>query len=187
MIDRNKGMHLVLLLCAAMAAGAVQAGDSQVGFRIGKNWLKVDAENMATGTPVDEGLGSFAFTFAYRWDSGGYLQLGHSEATNLDIFSFSTLEHYWLGGGWQFDLDEHWKLTPVAGLTYSNLEADDEELFDGEPTTHIQDTVPFAEILVERHLGRHFALGLYARENFERWGSSRGWGVSVAWRWGATR
>lgn len=183
MIRMNWKMCLALALGTCLVVGAAQAGETQIGVRVGKSWLKVDAERMATGQPVDESLGTFGFTVGHRWEQGGYIEAGYTTATNLDIFSFDTLEHLWLGAGWQFNLSEKWKLTPKAGLTYSSLEADDEELFDDFPTRRLHDVVPYAEINLERQLGRHYRMGLYFRENFEEWGSSRGWGLTMAWHW----
>jgi hypothetical protein len=181
--NKYRGWCLGLAILAGLSAGTTQAGEAQIGVRFGKVWLKVDADSMVSGQPVDESLGSLGITFAYRWDPGAYLQWGIAGATNLDIFSLDSVGHHWLAGGWQFDLPHEWKLTPKLGAAYSSLEAEDEDLFDGQPVSRIHDVIPFAEILVERRLGRHFGLGLFYRENFESWGSSRGWGLGLNWNW----
>ena len=183
MIGKYRGWWLGVALMTGMSAGVAQAGDSQVGLRMGKVWLKVDADSMISGEPVDESLGSIGITFAHRWDGGAYLQLGLSGATNMDIFSFDSVAHHWLAGGWQFDLQHEWKLTPKLGLAYSSLEAEDEELFDDEPVNRIHETIPFVELAIERSIGRHFGASLFVRENFETWGSSRGWGLGLNWTW----
>ena len=183
MVGKYRGWWLGLALVTGLSTGLAQAGDYQVGLRMGKVWLKVDADSMISGQPVDESLGSFGFTFAHRWDGGAYLQLGVGGATNLDFFSFDSVDHQWIGGGWQFDLADKWKLTPKLGIAYSSLEAEDDELFDDEPVSRIHEFIPFAELSIERTLGRHFGLSLFFRENFETWGSSRGWGLGLNWTW----
>jgi hypothetical protein len=180
---KYRGWWLGLAILSGLTAGTTRAGDSQIGVRVGKVWLKVDADSMISGEPVDESLGSIGITFAHRWDPGAYLQWGIGGATNLNIFSLDSVGHHWLAGGWQFDLRDEWKLTPKLGAAYSSLEAEDEELFDGHPVNRIHDVIPFVEIAIERRLGRHFGLSLFVRENFESWGSSRGWGLSLDWNW----
>jgi hypothetical protein len=56
------------------------------------------------------------------------------------------VDHQWLAGGWQFALREAWTLTPEAGIAYSSLEAEDEELFDDQPVSRIHEVIPFAEL-----------------------------------------
>jgi hypothetical protein len=183
MIGKYRGWWLGVALMTGLSGGVAQAGDSQIGIRMGKVWLKVDGQSMSSGDPVDESLRSIGFTFSHRWDGGAYVQVGIGGATNFDIFSFDSVDHQWVAGGWQFDLPDEWKFTPKLGMAYSSLEAEDEDLFDDEPVNRINETILFAELAIERRIGRHFGAALFFRENFETWGSSRGWGLSLNWTW----
>ena len=61
--------------------------------------------------------------------------------------------------------------------------SEDDELFDDQPVSRIHETIPFVELAIERRIGRHFGASLFVRENFETWGSSRGWGLGLNWTW----
>lgn len=181
---RGRGWAL-LVVAVSLAAGGAQAGEVQVTVRPGKNWIHISAGNLARAEGVRDGMVSFGFTLSYRWDSGAYIEAGTEQANDFDLFNFDVqnIDHHWLGGGWQFNLHEKWRLTPKLGMSYSALESSQAEFIDDGPTERLHAVVPFVELALERRFGRHFGLGVYSRHVFEEWGRTRGMGLTVAWMW----
>jgi hypothetical protein len=186
MKDQGKCLRWAMLAVAAsLAAGSAQAGETQVAMRVGKNWIRISNGNLTRDEGVKDRMLALGFTLAYRWDNGAYIEAGTAQADEIELFNFDIqkVEHHWLGGGWQFELDEKWRLTPKAGMTYSVLESDTADFIDDGPTERLHAVVPFAELALERRFRTVFSLGVYARQNFEEWGSTRNLGLSFSWHW----
>jgi hypothetical protein len=177
----KKGMGLATALLVALCSAPGVAGEFQLGVRLGKTWLKVDGDRLSSGNSVDESLMTHGVIAAYRWPKGALLEIGTASSFNIDFFNLNGLDQQWLGGGWQIDLNDDWRLTPKAGLMYTVLESSEEDLFESEPVDEFKDWVPYLETTLERRIGRHFGMALYLRENFEDWGSTRMWGLSLVW------
>jgi hypothetical protein len=170
-----------MLAAAALLAGQARAGDLQVAFRLGENWLDIDGDRLSSGNSVNDHLINIGFTASYRWPRGGYLEAGVGGSGSIDLLGIQDVNHHWLGGGWQYDLRGDWKLTPKAGLTYSELTSSEENLFESEPVDEFTDVVPFVEVTLERRFWRHVGLGLYFRHTFEDWGSTRDFGLVLSY------
>lgn len=170
-----------VVVVAALLVGPAAAGDFQLGFRMGQNWLDVDGDRLSSGNGVNDHLLNLGITGSYRWPAGGYLELGLGGSGSIDILGIQSVSHRWIGGGWQYDLHGNWKLTPKAGLTYSELTSSEEDLFDSEPVDEFNDVVPFVELTLEHRFYEHVGLGVYFRHTFEDWGSTRDFGLLLSW------
>ncbi|HUQ10695.1 MAG TPA: outer membrane beta-barrel protein [Steroidobacteraceae bacterium] len=166
---------------AALAIGRAEAGDFQLAMRLGEDWIDIDGDRLSSGNGVNDHLLNLGLTASYRWPRGGYLELGLAGSGSIDIFGIQSVDHHWIGGGWQFDAFEKVKVTPKAGFTYSELTSSEEDLFDSEPVDRFSDVAPFVELTVERRLLEHMGLGLYFRHTFEDWGSTRDFGLTFSW------
>ena len=166
---------------AAIFAGPAAAGEVQLGARWGATRLEVDGNRLSSGSAVNDRLISGGFTLGYRWTQGPLIEIGTSGSSNFfDLFNINDLDHTWLAAGWQFDLNDRWRLTPKAGLVATQLTSSEEDIFEGgEPVDHLDDTVPFLELTIGRRLGRYFMLGMYFRENFEEFGGSQMYGMQL--------
>jgi hypothetical protein len=173
-------MWVATCVLAAFAMPAM-AGDFQLGLRMGKNRISIDGDRLSSGNSVDQGLINLGIVAAYRWENGGYLEAGLGGSGSFDILGIESVSHRWIGGGWQFDPTEYWKVTPKAGLTWSHLTSSEEDLFDSEPVDEFSDVVPFVEVTLERRMWNHLGLGLYVRRTFEDWGSTSDAGFSLSW------
>lgn len=170
------------LVAGSMLLGCAQAGDVQLGARIGKAWLDVDAERLSSGNRVNTGLLSLGITAAYRGDAGGYIEAGTSSAFDFGFVDFNALDEYWLGLGWQFEPSPQWRFTPKAGVVRSTLESEEEDFFAGdEPRDKIRDVSAFVELTAERRFGRVFGLNLHYRYSFVDFGDARTLGVGFSW------
>jgi hypothetical protein len=176
----KQGKWLGALSVATLLSCQAIAGEFQIGVRLGATKLEVDADRLTSGDDVNDRLLSSSLTVGYRWENGLIVDGGFGGSSQfLPLFEINELDQVWVGAGWQFDADR-WRFTPLAGLVQTHLNSSQENLFEGnEPTDHFNDTVPFAEITAERQLGRHFVLGLYFRKNFEDFGSTQTWGMSI--------
>ncbi len=166
---------------AALVAIQAPAGDFQIGVRLGQDWIDIEGDRLSSGNSVNDHLINLGLTASYRWPRGGFVEAGIAGSGSIDIFGIESVDHRWIGGGWQFDLQHDWELTPKAGLTYSELTSSEEDLFDSEPVDEFSDVVPFAELTLERRFWRHVGLGLYFRHTFEDWGSTRDFGLMLGW------
>ena len=171
----------MLAAVALMGGQAAAAGEFQLGFRLGQNWLDIDGDRLSSGNGVNDHLINIGFTASYRWPRGGFIEAGLGGSGSIDLFGIEDVDHHWIGGGWQYELYGDFKLTPKAGLTYSELTSSEEDLFDSEPVDEFTDVVPFVEITLERRFWRHVGLGLYFRHTFEDWGSTRDFGAVLSW------
>lgn len=169
------------LLAMALLGGVAHAGEFQLGFRLGEDWIDIDGDRLSSGNSVNDHLVNIGFTASYRWPRGGFIEAGIGGSGTIDLFGIEDVDHHWLGGGWQFDLADAWKLTPKAGLTYSELTSSEENLFESEPVDEFTDVVPFVEVTLERRFFKHFGLGLYFHHTFEDWGSTRDFGLALSW------
>jgi hypothetical protein len=169
------------LLVVGMLAGVARAGDFQIGFRLGEDWIDIDGDRLSSGNSVNDHLINIGFTASYRWPRGGLIEAGIGGSGSIDLFGIQDVDHHWLGGGWQFDLADSWKLTPKAGLTYSELTSSEENLFESEPVDEFTDVVPFVELTLEKRFFRHLGVGLYFHHTFEDWGSTRDFGLNLSW------
>lgn len=170
-----------IVAMTALGAGRAEAGEFQVALRLGEDWIDIDGDRLSSGNSVNDHLLNIGLTASYRWDRGGYLEIGVAGSGSLDIFGIQSVDHHWIGGGWQFEPFESVKLTPKAGLTYSELTSSEEDLFDSEPVDHFSDVVPFVEVTLERRFFDHMGLGLYFRNTFEDWGGTRDFGLTLSW------
>lgn len=166
---------------AALASVQACAGEFQFGFRLGQNWLDVDGDRLSSGNSINDNLLNLGIAASYRWPKGGFIEAGLGGSGTIDIFGLESVSHRWIGGGWQYDLSEKWKLTPKAGLAYSRLTSSEEDFFDSEPVDKFSDIVPYVELTIERRLLTHLGLGAYFRHTFEEWGSTRDFGLAITW------
>jgi hypothetical protein len=181
-MTRTNYRTMLAASCAlAVLAAPAMAGEFQLGFRMGKNHISIDGDRLSSGNSVDERLINLGILASYRWESGGYLEAGLGGSGSFDILGIQGVSHRWIGGGWQFDLSDYWKLTPKAGLTWSHLTSSEEDFFDSEPVDEFSDVVPFMEMTLERRLWNHVGLGLYVRRTMEDWGSTTDAGLSLSW------
>lgn len=169
----------------AMAlAGTCQAGEFQLGTRLGMTNLSIDGARMRDGIRVKgDGIG-FGITAGYRTPLGLVIEaaiMGSADISDSESLLSGTV-HKSLAVGWQYDL-EQWRITPKAGFTHTYLDGSGGRNFleDGAPSERFTDTVPFIEANVERRVGRHFAVGAFVRHVFEDFGDSQAIGLSVAW------
>lgn len=181
MTRTNYRTMLAAICVLAVLTGQAMAGEFQLAFKMGKDRIAIDGDRLSSGNSVDERLVNLGLVAAYRWDKGAYLEAGLAGSGSFDILGIQDVSHRWIGGGWQFDLGDHVKLTPKAGLTWSHLTSSEEDLFDSEPVDRFSDVVPFMEVAGERRFGRHFGVGLYFRHTFEDWGSTSDMGFSLSW------
>jgi hypothetical protein len=170
-----------LAAVAALLGNAASAGDFQLAFRLGQNWIDVDAERLSSGTGVNDHQMNLGLSASYRWPGGGFIEAGIAGSGSFNLLSIQDVSHRWIGGGWQYDLYENFRFTPKAGLAYSRLTSSEEDLFESEPVDEFSDIVPFAELTLEHRFGRHVGLGLYFRHTFEKWGSTRDFGLQLGW------
>ncbi len=181
-MHRTNYTTMLAAICALSAlAVPASAGEFQLAFRIGKNHINIDGDRLSSGNSVDDRLVNLGLLGGYRWDNGAYLEAGLGGSGSFDILGIQDVSHRWIGGGWQFDLSDYWKLTPKAGLTWSNLTSSEEDLFDSEPVDEFSDVVPFMEVTLERRMWRHVGIGLYFRHTFEDWGKTSDAGLSLSW------
>ncbi len=174
------GGWLGMVLAASMA-GPAAAGEFQVGLRMGQNWIDVDAERLSSGNGVNESQVNLGLHASYRWQQGFLVEAGLAGSGSLNFLSIQDVSHHWIGAGWQYELYGKMRLTPKAGLTYSELTSSEEDLFESEPVDKFSDVVPFVEITLERRFLRHTGIGLYFRHTFEDWGSTRDFGLTLSY------
>jgi hypothetical protein len=185
MFASNGGRGAALLLALGLSvAPYATAGELTVGVRFGGTDLDVDGRYLESGDSIsDRGLMAAGLAVAYRWERGAVLEA--TTLTSFDpfpIFGFSDLSHLSVGGGWQFDLGQWWRFTPKAGRTYTELDTQQEDIFaGGEPTERFNDLVPFAELSLEGRIAGKFGIGIFLRQNFEKFGDSQTVGVSLGW------
>lgn len=181
-MNGNRHRYAPLMGTLILLAGqAAVAGEFQLAVRAGKTWIDIDGDRLSSRHGVNDSLINGALTASYRWERGGYIEAGIGGSGTLDILGIEDLDHHWIGGGWQFDLEDHWKLTPKAGLTYSELTSSEENLFDGEPVDEFTDIVPFVEIALEHRFGQHVGLSGYLRHTFEDWGKTHDLGIMFSY------
>lgn len=174
----------VMVLGFAWLAAPAGAGEWTVAYRLGATNVNVDGDRLSTGTNLsDHGLLHHGLAATYRWPAGPVVEGVLSNASDaLPLFDDVDLHHYSLGVGWQFDLGQWWRFTPKAGMVYSELDATQEDIFEGgEPRDHLQDVVPYAEVMLEDRIRGRFGIGMYFRKNFEDYGRSRMVGISLGW------
>jgi hypothetical protein len=175
-------LTVALVLTAALTTAApASAGEFGLAFRIGRDDIEVDGNRLSSGNSVNERMVNLGLLASYRWEKGGYIEAGIGGSGNFDVLGIQNVSHRWIGGGWQFDLGDAWKLTPKAGLTWSNLTSSEEDLFDSEPVDEFSDTVPFFEIALEHRFFERLGVGLYYRHTEEDWGLTRDAGLSLSW------
>lgn len=185
MFASNGGRGAALLLTLGiLTAPFAAAGELTVGIRFGGTDLDVDGKHLESGDSIsDRGLMSAGLAVAYRWERG--LVLEATSATSFDpfpLFGFSDLSHLSVGAGWQFDVGRWWRFTPKAGLTYTELDTVEEDFWaGGEPTQRFHDMVPFAEAAFEGRIGGKLGIGVFLRQNFEKFGDSQTVGVTLGW------
>jgi hypothetical protein len=181
----NQGNWTAMALVSAVLGGVLAApsaaGEVQVGARWGATRLEVDGSRLSSGNDVNDRLISSGLTLGYRWTRGMLLEIGTSGSGDFfDFLNINSLDHTWLAAGWQFDLNDRWRLTPKAGLVATELTSSEEDIFEGgEPVDRFDDTVPFLELTIGRRLGRYFMVGMYFRENFEEFGGSQMYGLQL--------
>jgi hypothetical protein len=178
----KQGKWIGALLLAALLAGRANAGEFTVDLRFGGTDLRVDGEHLSSGNDIARSQFSAGLDFTYKWPKGPFLELGL--ATSFDpfpLFGWSDIQHTSLAAGWQLSQGNfHFK--PKAGFTYSSLESQEEDFFEGnEPVDRIKSMVPFIEASGEYRIGRKFGLGAYVRRNFEDFGETTMFGVSLGW------
>lgn len=184
MTGRHRGMWRGALLATALAAAGTQAGEFTIGSRIGGTDLDVGSRYTSSGESLrDSGLLAIGWSAAYRWTAGPMIEAVALQSVDpFPLFGWEDLEHYSLGAGWQFDMGKWWHFTPKLGLVYTELSSEQEDFFEGnEPVDKFSDVVPFAEATLEGRIHGHFGIGLYMRENFEKFGSSTSVGVTFGW------
>lgn len=180
----RKAIWLGAALSAALTTASVQAGEVTVAARVGATELQVDGDHLSSGDTVsDKGLFATGFSVAYRWPKGAVIEaVTLASVDPFPIFGFDDLEHYSVGAGWQFDLGRWWRFTPKAGLVYTELASQQEDIFTGgEPTDRFSDVVPFVEATIEGRIRGHFGIGMFLRHNFEKFGESGSFGVTLGW------
>jgi hypothetical protein len=183
MNETNNGRVVrVTFSVLVLFAGSAAAGDFQLGLRVGRNGIDVDGARLSTGNSVSDHMVNLGVAASYSWTRGGFVEAGASGYRTVDLFGVRDLDHYWVGGGWTFDLHDHWQMTPKCGLAYSKLTTSDGNLFATEPVDELTDMVPFVELTLERRFRRHVGVGLYFRHTFEEWGRTRDLGLTVSWR-----
>lgn len=174
------GAAMAMAVALGMVAPAT-AGEFGLTFRIGRDDIEIDGNRLTSGNSVNDRMVNLGLLASYRWEKGGYIEAGVGGSGGIDVFGIQDVSHRWIGGGWQFDLGDAWKLTPKAGLTWSNLTSSEEDFFDSEPVDEFSDTVPFFEIAVERRFWERLGVGLYYRHTAEDWGLTRDAGLSLSW------
>jgi hypothetical protein len=143
----------------------------------------VDADQLSSGDAVSSGMMSTGLTFSYMWSIGPLVEFGLAKSFDpFPIFGWNDVDHLSVAAGWQYGLDGPWRFTPKIGLTSSRLESQQEDFFEGnEPVDRINDVVPFLEASFERRFGPHVGTGLYLRHNFEDFGQSTMYGLTLSW------
>jgi hypothetical protein len=180
-----KGRHRDLwrggVLAVILTAGGAQAGEFTLGFRVAGTDLDVSGSSTISGESMkDRGLLSAGYTAAYRWPKGLVVEAAAHQA--VELFGNADLEHYTVAAGWQYDWGNFWRFTPKAGLAYSELSASQSFLWsDDEPVDKFSDLAPFVEVSIEGRIARHFGIGVFARQVFERFGDSDCVGFSFSW------
>ena len=169
------------VMVAATMAGPAAAGEFQVGFRLGQNWIDIEGDRLSSGNGVNENLLNLGLSASYRWQQGMFVEAGMAGSASFDFLSIQDVNHYWMGAGWQYEVFGKARLTPKVGLTYSELTSSEEDLFESEPVDQFSDVVPFIEITLERRFLRHTAVGLYFRHTREDWGSTRDFGLTLSY------
>jgi hypothetical protein len=172
---------LAAICVLAALAGPAAAGEFQLALRLGKTSISIDGDRLSSGNGVDQSLVNIGLLGGYRWENGAYVEAGIGGSDGIDFLGVQDVSHRWIGGGWQFDLSDYWKLTPKAGLTSSHLNSSEEDLFDSEPVDEFSDVVPFVEVTLERRMFDHLGIGLYFRHTFEDWGKTSDAGLSLSW------
>lgn len=178
----DKKKWLAAALAASLWASATMAGEFTVDLRVGGTELHVDAERLSSGTEVDKGLFSTGIDLAYKWPRGAFLELGLMTSFDpFPIFGWDDLKHTSLAAGWQVSSQNlHFK--PKVGITHSRLKSQQEDFFKGnEPVDEMEDLVPFVEATLEYRFFGRFGLGAFVRENFEDFGNTTMWGLTLGW------
>ncbi len=174
-----RGIWPGMLVVAVTLAAPAEAGEFQIGARLGRDTIEIDGNRLSSGESVDDHLVNAGLSVSYRWDPGAFVEAGISGSASVDIININSLTHHWLGAGWQYELNARTRFTPKAGLTYTELHSSVEDLFDSEPMDKFTDWVPFVELSLERRFGRHMGMGLYLRHTFEEWGSTQDFGLAL--------
>jgi hypothetical protein len=179
----KEGKWIGAALLLALCCGRSVAGEFTIGYQVGGTRLEVDGDRLSSGNSVNDKLMMMGLRMAYRWSEGPFAEFGIATSFNpFPIFGWDDVHHASLAGGWQFDLGHELRFTPKAGLVHSSLESSEEDFFDGdEPVDKIKKVVPFIEVALERRFFRHMGLGLFLRENFEDFGASQSYGLSISW------
>jgi hypothetical protein len=178
----RQGKWIGAAMLAVLLAGRANAGEFTVDVRFGGTDLRVDGDSLSSGEDIKRGLMSAGLDFTYKWPKGPFVELGL--ATSFDpfpLFGWSDIDHVSLASGWQFSKNNfHFK--PKVGLTRSSLESQQEDFFEGnEPVDRISKVVPFLEASGEFRIGSRFGLGAYVRRNFEDFGETTMFGLSLGW------
>lgn len=170
-------------LIAAALAGPCAAGEFSIGYRLGATQLDVDGDRLSSGNSLNSNMMSMGFSLNYMWSLGPMAEVTFAQSFDpFPLFSWNDVDHISAAFGWQYGLEGPWRFTPKIGLTHSALESQEEDFFEGnEPIDRINQTVPFLEATFERRFGQHFGTGLYLRHNFEDFGGSTMYGLTLSW------
>ena len=113
----------------------------------------------------------------------GSYETGFHEATEGKDTDFD-IDHWSAGLGWQIDVDRM-RITPKVGVSRTRVHNDARLLLNesGDRVFHRYFTAPYAELAIQRRLGRHWQLGGVFRNTFEDFGYTRSWsfGMTVVW------
>lgn len=168
---------VALLLCSQAGAG-----EFTVDYKVGMTEVRVDGERLSSGDDVRDTLMSMGIAVAYKWPQGPFAEFGLAASFDpLPLLGWNNIGHSWLAGGWQFG-GNNWHFKPKVGITRTSLSSQEEDFFEGdEPVDSIREVVPFLEAAFEYRFWGKLGVGGYARQNFEDFGGSFMYGVSVGW------